>query len=193
MRFGRFNKIFSILLCLAVFLLLTGCCRKKNQAKAPVRETVKRVTVEEVAVEEKDESKASKLVTGAGLNYSISRAPAVMTPSNPDHIFEKHYLDGVKLLEKDDLAKALEVFQALLREFPEGEEASVAELCIAEIYFRNKNNQAALELYKEIVRKYPGTQAAQNAAEGIKYLESFSKYEENFISPEVEDQKRRGR
>ena len=56
--------------------------------------------------------------------------------------------------EKDDLAKALEVFQALLREFPEGEEASVAELCIAEIYFRNKNNQAALELYKEIVRKY---------------------------------------
>ncbi len=193
MRSARFNKIFSIFLCLAVFLCLTGCCRKKDQAKAPVRETVKKISIEEIAVEEKDESKASKLVTGAGLNYSISRAPAVMAPSNPDHNFEKNYLAGVKLLEKEDLAKALEVFQALLREFPEGEEASVAELCIAEIYFRNKNNQAALELYKEIVRKYPGTQAAQNAAEGIKYLESFSKYEENFVSPEVEDQKRRGR
>ena len=98
-----------------------------------------------------------------------------------------------KSIFAEDLVKAKKIFEDMLREYPMGEEASIATLCIAEVYFRQRNNEAALELYREIVEKYPGTQAAQNAAEGIKYLESFAKHEASFVPPDVEDKKRRRR
>ena len=186
------NNYLVLFLALVVMLNATGCCKKKEQKTNRVHKTTdKEEPPRDISVPDD----ASKLLDKTGLSYSIDRKPArssspVMSSYS---IFEKEYLDGVKKLESGELDKAMTVFQDILKEYPEGEEASIAALCIAEIYFRSKNNEAALKLYKEIVKKYPGTQAAQNALEGIKYLEGFGKHESKFVSPEVEDRKRRGR
>ncbi len=180
-----------ILLLFAVMLNTTGCCKKKERK---VNHVPKTTDEEEPPKDVSVPDDASKLLEKTGLSYSIDRRPSSSPPVyNSFSIFEKQYLDGVKKLESGDFDKAMSVFQEILKEYPEGEEASIAALCIAEIYFRSKNNEAALKLYKEIIKKYPGTQAAQNAAEGIKYLEGFAKHENAFISPEAEDRKRRGR
>ncbi len=183
------------LLFLFITVLLfqtTGCCKKKEQKSPVQRESNKKVETEKPDISVPDES--SKLLEKTGLSYSIDRRPAPNPPVYSSFsVFEKQYLDGVNKLEAGELDKALTVFQEILKEYPEGEEASIAALCIAEIYFRNKNNEAALKMYQEIIKKYPGTQAAQNAIEGIKYLQSFDKHEKSFVSPEVEDRKRRGR
>ena len=185
------KNIVIILLLLAVTLNITGCCKKKERKIDSVCKTRDR---EEPPKDISVPDDASKLLDKTGLSYSIDRRPAPNPPVYSSFsIFEKQYLDGVQKLEAGELDKAMSVFQDILKEYPEGEEASIAAICIAEIYFRSKNNEAALKLYKEILKKYPGTQAAQNAAEGIKYLESFAKHEKSFVSPEVEDRKRRGR
>lgn len=186
-----FKKYYIILLAIVVLLNTTGCCKKKETKINRVPKTTdKEEPPEDISVPDD----ASKLLDKTGLSYSIDRRPSSTPPVYSSFsIFERQYLDGIKKLETGELDKAMSVFQDLLKEYPEGEEASIAALCIAEIYFRSKNNAAALKLYKEIVKKYPGTQAAQNAAEGIKYLEGFDKHENAFISPDAEDRKRRGR
>ena len=186
-----FKNYFIILLALVVLLNTTGCCKKKE---TKINRVPKTTDIEEPPKDISVPDDASKLLDKTGLSYSIDRRPPASPPVfNSFSIFERQYLDGIKKLEAGELDKAMSVFQDILKEYPEGEEASIAALCIAEIYFRSKNNQAALKLYKEIIEKYPGTQAAQNAAEGIKYLEGFAKHENTFISPEAEDRKRRGR
>ena len=186
------KNYFIIFLAIVVMLNTTGCCKKKIEQKA--KRVPKTTDKEEPPKDISVPDDASKLLEKTGLSYSIDRRPSSSPPVyNAFSIFEKQYLDGVKKLEAGELDKAMTVFQEILKEYPEGEEASIAALCIAEIYFRSKNNEAALKLYREIIKKYPGTQAAQNAAEGIKYLESFVKHENSFVSPEVEDRKRRGR
>ena len=185
------KKSLIIVLAFITFLNTTGCCNKKVQKNNRISKISDNdSSVRDISVP--DDS--SKILDKTGLSYSIDRRPAANPPVfSSFSLFERQYLDGIQKLEAGQLEKALSVFQDLLKEYPEGEEASIATLCIAEIYFRSKNNEAALKLYKEIIKKYPGTQAAQNAAEGIKYLEGFAKHESKFISPEVEDRKRRGR
>jgi len=106
--------------------------------------------------------------------------------------FNKQFNKGMELSDAEEYGQALEVFEELVRRYPNTEEASVAAFCIAEIHFRNKANKLALEAYKEIVSKYPNTQAAISAKEGIRYLETFEEVQKQFISPEVEDMNRRG-
>lgn len=186
------KKSLILLLALVVILNTAGCCKKKKEQK--VNHVPKVTDKEEPPKDISVPDDASKLLNKTGLSYSIDRRPSSSPPVYSSFsIFEKQYLDGVQKLEAGEFDKAMAVFQDILKEYPDGEEASIAVLCMAEIYFRNKNNEAALKLYKEILKKYPGTQAAQNAAEGIKYLENFAKHENSFISPEAEDRKRRGR
>ncbi len=186
------KKSLILLLALVVILNTAGCCNKKKEQK--VKPVPKVTDIEEPPKDISVPDDASKLLNKTGLSYSIDRRPSSSPPVyNTFSLFEKKYLDGVQKLEAGDFDKAMTVFQDILKEYPDGEEASIAVLCMAEIYFRSKNNEAALKLYKEILKKYPGTQAAQNAAEGIKYLEGFAKHENSFISPEAEDRKRRGR
>ena len=173
-----------------------GCCRKKEEIPVKkVEKTKPKETEEPQDLSIPDDS--SKILDKTGLSYSIDRSPAPSAPTfHYFSDFERNYVEGIKYLEAgstEDLVKAKKIFEDMLREYPMGEEASIATLCIAEVYFRQRNNEAALELYREIVKKYPGTQAAQNAAEGIKYLESFAKHEANFVPPDVEDKKRRRR
>ncbi len=186
------KRCLSVILISILLLQLTGCCKKKAKVTtAPVNPIVKETQDNREAVSEESE----KLLKKTGLNYSVDSVARKIAPMKPSGMgsFETQYLKGVGLLEQEKLAEALSVFKEILERYPEGEEASVAALCIAEIYFRMKNNEGALNLYKEIIKKYPGTQAAMNAAEGIKYLETFERYEKNYVAPEQEDRRRRGR
>lgn len=106
--------------------------------------------------------------------------------------FERRYEKGIEFLEKQDYGEASRIFEQLLSESSDPQDASVAAYCLAEICFRNKANTRALELFKDIVEKYPGTPAADNAKAGIEYLENFHKHEADYVSPDVEDRKRRG-
>ncbi|RCK79710.1 MAG: hypothetical protein OZSIB_4182 [Candidatus Ozemobacter sibiricus] len=106
--------------------------------------------------------------------------------------FERKYTQGVELMERGNYGEALKIFQEIAAQYSNTEEASVAEYCIAEIHFRNKANQLALEAYQRIVEKYPDSPAAQNAREGIEYLKTFEEHEREYVSPDVEDRKRRG-
>lgn len=186
------KRCLSVIAISIILLQLTGCCKKKAKVTtAPVNPIVKNTQNNHEAVSEESD----KLLKKTGLNYSVDSVARKIAPMKPSGMgnFETQYLKGVNLLEQEKLAEALSVFKEILERYPEGEEASVAALCVAEIYFRMKNNEGALNLYKEIIKKYPGTQAAMNAAEGIKYLETFERYEKNYVAPEQEDRRRRGR
>lgn len=186
------KKIVIFLLVSILSVQLIGCCRKKQPNKKVEVKTTDNSVNKGKDLSVPDES--AKLLDKTGLSYSIDRSPGPVAPIHTGvSFFEQQYLEGVNQLEAGDLDKALKTFNDILKQYPDSEEASIAALCIAEIYFRSKNNEAALKYYKEIVKKYPGTQAAQNAAEGIKYLEGFAKHENTFIPPEIEDRKRRGR
>ncbi len=106
--------------------------------------------------------------------------------------FERKFTQGVELMERGDYSDAMNLFQEIMTQYANTEEASVAEYCMAEIHFRNKSNQLALQAYQRIVEKYPNSPAAQNAREGIEYLQTFEEHEKEYVSPDVEDRKRRG-
>ena len=191
------RKNIILFFCFLLVLQSWGCCRKK--VEKPVKE-VQKTEVKKDTDDYKDLSipdESSKILDKTGLSYSIDRTPAPRAPSFTYFSdFERKYVEGIKYLEAGsdaDLSRAMKIFEDMLNEYPMGEEASIATLCIAETYFRQRNNEAALQLYREIVKKFPGTQAAQNAAEGIKYLESFAKHEASFVPPDDEDKKRRRR
>ncbi|MBF0547357.1 MAG: tetratricopeptide repeat protein [Candidatus Riflebacteria bacterium] len=107
--------------------------------------------------------------------------------------FNKHYTEGIELFEQEKWGDALTVFEDIVKNFPGTDEASLAEYRIAQIQFRNKSNNAALESYKKLVEKYPNSPVAENAKAAITYLETFEKHEKNYVSPDVEDRRRQGR
>ncbi|HOY66246.1 MAG TPA: tetratricopeptide repeat protein [Candidatus Ozemobacteraceae bacterium] len=188
-------------LALLLAALVTAGCGKKTangtETGDPGRETAGAASdVARIA------SGAAVTAAGAGQNGTASGAGGILPGTgtgrrnamNPAmrREFERRYEKGIELLEKQDYAEASRIFEQLLNESADPQDASVAEYCLAEIYFRNKSNQRALEVFRRIVEKYPGTPAADNAKAGIEYLENFQKHEAEYVSPEVEDRKRRG-
>lgn len=184
----------------AVLLLSDGCCRKQNESADSTTVPGGRSQQSAEAAGQADGKtsavdRPAELLEKTGLNYSIDgvkpgtkKAPSATNNS----FFEKQYLEGVQLMEKGEFSKAIELFDELIKRYPNTEEASIAELCIAELYFRNKSNERALQIYERIVANYPQSHAAENARAGINYLKNFEKYEQEHISPDVESRKRRG-
>jgi outer membrane protein assembly factor BamD (BamD/ComL family) len=95
-------------------------------------------------------------------------------------------------MEKGEFGKAISLFDELIKRYPNSEEASIAELCIAELHFRNKSNDLALKAFERIVELYPQSHAAENARSGIDYLRSIERFENEYVSPDVEARKRKG-
>jgi tetratricopeptide (TPR) repeat protein len=193
------TRLRIVTICLACLLItgLTGCCqRTRTPGKKPVpvdagnefTGTQKRPGKDSVAEQPLD------ILAKTGLNYSIdSRGKtAGAQKQNANAFFEKQYLEGIELMEKGEFTKAISLFETISQRYPNSEEASVAELCIAELYFRNKSNHLALKVYKEIVEKYPNSHAAENARAGIAYLQDFEKYEKEYVPADVDDRRRRG-
>ena len=127
-----------------------------------------------------------------GFGRTVAKGATAPQPRQLGADFERKYTNGVEAMERGEYAEAMKTFEDIMRQYANSEEASVAEYCIAEIHFRNKSNQMALEAYQRIVEKYPNSPAAQNAREGIEYLKTFEEHERNYVSPDVEDRKRRG-
>lgn len=191
----RLSRRFAVFFA-AALLLAPGCGRKPQN---PGQNGPGKKSPESVAVT----GRASDTVSPAGAgNGAVSsggallpgRGEAQKAPMTPAvrREFERRYDKGIELLEKQEYGEASRIFEQLLTESSDPQDASVAAYCLAEICFRNKSNTRALELFKEIVEKYPGTPAADNAKAGIEYLENFHKHEADYVSPDVEDRKRRG-
>ena len=193
-------KGFVAILLPATLLLSDGCCRRQNGSADSQSGPGSRPQSGSADVDLPDGKTAVvdrpvELLEKTGLNYSIDgvKPGAKKAPSaTSNSFFEKQYLEGVQLMEKGEFSKAIELFDELVKRYPNTEEASIAELCIAELYFRNKSNERALQIYERIVANYPQSHAAENARAGIDYLKNFEKYEQEHISPDVESRKRRG-
>lgn len=192
----------TILLLVLVFatLFCSGCCRRSPKSDSEGRPTAAgsqrsgTVSGNQPRKSENLIERPLDILAETGLNYSLdsrlNKGEEVKKSSNA--FFEKQYLEGINFMEKGQFDQAVSVFEAIMQRYPNSEEASVAELCIAEMYFRNKSNDLALQVYKEIVEKYPNSHAAENALAGIKYLEDFEKYEQEYVPADVDDRKRRG-
>lgn len=179
-------------------LPIVGCCRKKVEVPGESRIERAREAANRPKTGKDGEQVSEKplpMLENTGLNYSIDgsgrkigKESAMKAGSN----FEKDYLVGVELMEKGEFPQAINIFDELIKRYPNSEEASIAELCIAELLFRTKANDRALAAYERIVEKYPNSHAAENARAGIEYLKNISRYEEEYVSPDVEGKKRRG-
>lgn len=196
MRFLSVRTII-IILSLAMIMPMTGCCRKKAGEIPGTRknETDGSATKSSnnSSRSESVEARPTELLDNTGLNYSIDSKPGSKKAGEKSgSFFEKQYLEGVQMMEKGEFTQAINVFDELIKRYPNSEEASIAELCIAELYFRSKANELALKAYERIVENYPNTHAAENARAGIDYLRNIQRYEEEYISPDAESRRRRG-
>lgn len=190
------RKVFLYSLIVITFFA-PGCCQKKvvpgkkSGAATEVKTSGSGKTAPkgETVIEQ-----PMDILQKTGLNYSLDSGttkPGAKKLAN-NAFFETQYLEGIALMEKGEYSKAVSVFEEISKRYPNSEEASVAKLCIAELYFRNKANDLALKTYEEIVEKFPNSHAAENAMAGIKYLKDFEKYEQEYIPADVEDRQRRG-
>lgn len=192
-KVGR-NFIFFLLVGVA---MQTGCCKKQSlEVPGTAKKTVLQGTTgdDKTTRSSDEEVKPLNLLDATGLNYSIDGRSATgrSAPVKAGSFFEKQYLEGVEMMEKGEFTQAINVFDELIKRYPNSEEASIAELCIAELHFRSKANELALRAYERIVEHYPNSQAAENARSGIDYLRNIERYENEFISPDAEARKRRG-
>ncbi|HNW33690.1 MAG TPA: tetratricopeptide repeat protein [Candidatus Ozemobacteraceae bacterium] len=185
--------------CITAASFSSGCGRKASETPAPTQQGIPGNIASGSAGQASGAAALGPaggkngVATGAGSLAALNGAPrkSSMTPAMRRE-FERRYEKGIELLEKEEYGEASRIFEQMLTESSDPQDASVAEYCLAEIYFRNKSNTRALEVFKQIVEKYPGTPAAENAKAGIEYLENFQKHEADYVSPEVEDRKRRG-
>ncbi|GAB4278085.1 MAG: hypothetical protein Kow0029_21180 [Candidatus Rifleibacteriota bacterium] len=180
-------------------LILEGCCNraKKNPGNDKVHtgaETAQSAGIRGESMQKAPPERPLDILAETGLNYSINSRNNQKKghKMQGSAFFESQYLEGIDLMEKGEFSKAISVFEAIVQRYPNSEEASIAELCIAEMYFRNKSNDLALKAYEKIVEKYPNSHAAENARAGIRYLKDFEKYEKEYIPADIEDRKRRG-
>lgn len=188
--------IYKSLLLVFALIFFSGCCEKKVEKtswQAPPSSVIGTKTTTEQAIKTDSALVSNKdlgAVKNTGFVFSIDGGEANYAPSAGS--FEEKYRNGVQLLQTEDYSRALNLFIEILDNPPGPEEASIAELCIAEIHFRNKANRLALQSYQRILDLYPDTHAAENARAGIEYLNNIERYQDEYVSPCVEGKQRRG-
>lgn len=79
----------------------------------------------------------------------------VFGEEGPKELYEK----GVRVMEKGflggDPEKAIEIFRKVIDLYPDSDYAVLAELGIADAYFKKKEYGVAVDLYKEFIDKRP--------------------------------------
>lgn len=168
---------------LSLILALPGCCNRKSMVVVP--KELKRL--EET---KKTDEKNQELYKKTGLNFSVApqtRAVPTNQMSTRLSFFEEQYKKGVEMMESGSYMDAIELFKTLMEQYPDGEEASVAALCIADAFFKLKADKEAFKYYTLIVQRFPRTHAAENARAAIEYLENIEKFERKHISVDKSD------
>lgn len=186
-------------LALLLIVSMVGCCRRKP-LPTPGQPVIDRTsTSTEASTEAEKDGKVSQsedrpldILANTGLSFSVDGNAAANKGGSPGSFFEQKYLAGIEYMEKGEFSEAYNIFNEIISRYPGTEEASIAELCIAEMHFRNRANRLAMQAYEKIVADYPNTHAAQNAKAGISYLRDFEKYESEYVSPDVEARRRKG-
>lgn len=197
------NHAILLIFILAGLAIFPGCGSKPSTNTGPTSFTaprdekgvVKRVQPTPEKAEKMAHSAYPWLEHGVGIDGKpIAGGPGgkMSAVHKPGEEFNRKYSDGLRLMDKEDYGQAMQVFEEIVKNYPGSEEASFAEYRIAQIHFRNKSNNQALESYKKIVITYPNSPIAENARAAVTYLESFEKHEKEYISPENDDKRRRG-
>ena len=190
-----------VLLLLLPLMFCPGCGQKKSATD----ESQKGESSYRISVGRKNGGSGSETVSlsgnvafpwlqaGKSIDGKLMTSDQRKTAKAPSEAFNQKYSAGLQLFETGEMGKALEVFEEIVKSYPGSDEASMAEYRIAQIHFRNRANNMALETYKRIVAQYPLSPVSENAAAAIKYLESFEQHEKTYISPDADDTRRRNR
>ena len=80
------------------------------------------------------------------------------------------YFAGVGLMAQSDFEHAAATFERLLSSYPASDEAQGALLKLAECHARLKNAREARVVYTQVVNKYPGSAAANEATQRLAAL-----------------------
>ena len=80
------------------------------------------------------------------------------------------YFVGVGLMAQSDFEEAAGTFERLLSSYPASDEAQVAMLKLAECRVHLKNAREARAVYTQVVNKYPGSAAANEATQRLAAL-----------------------
>ena len=80
------------------------------------------------------------------------------------------YFAGVGLMAQSDFEEAAGTFERLLSSYPASDEAQAAMLKLAECRVRLKNAREARAVYTQVVNKYPGSAAANEATQRLAAL-----------------------
>lgn len=132
------------------------------------------------------------LESGQEVSGKKVTAETRLTVRKPGEEFNRKYTQGLEFMEKEEYPKAIEVFEEIIKTLPGSDEASMAEYRMAQIHFRNKSNNLAMDVYKRIIQNYPNSPISENARAAVTYLETFEKHEKAYVAPDTDDRKRRG-
>ncbi len=80
------------------------------------------------------------------------------------------YFAGVGLMAQSDFEEAAGTFERLLSSYPASDEAQAAMLKLAQCRVRLKNAREARAVYTQVVNKYPGSAAANEATQRLAAL-----------------------
>lgn len=67
---------------------------------------------------------------------------------------EAYYLLGVSCLKEDNISKAQETFELIIKDFPNGKFIDLAQLGLAEVYSGQTDYDKALGIYSDILEKF---------------------------------------
>jgi tol-pal system protein YbgF len=94
-------------------------------------------------------------------------------PEDPEKKAKDAYMEAYQAYKANDLEKAKEKFQTLLKTYPTNEFSDNARFWIGEIYFKEKNYENAILAYDELLKKHPKSDKAPGALlkQGLAFYE----------------------
>lgn len=97
--------------------------------------------------------------------------PSLPSPETTSGNERDAYRDGFELLKQRKYPEAIEAFNALLRNYPQGQYADNARYWLAETYYVQRNYPAALAEFDRLVQLNPGSPRVPGALLKIGYIQ----------------------
>jgi tol-pal system protein YbgF len=97
--------------------------------------------------------------------------PSLPSPETTSGNERDGYRDGFELLKQRKYPEAVDAFNALLRNYPQGQYADNARYWLAETYYVQRNYPAALAEFDRLVQLNPGSPRVPGALLKIGYIQ----------------------